>query len=180
MQKLESVTVPAGLRARLLQPERRTIPHRATWPRKVALLAAAIVLLAVFFGSWRGLFQPATSLADYRDEMVGFVRLDPALDLKTTEMGQMSSFLKEKGAPSEMNVPPPLRQLQPIGCRTLRFRGEDVALVCFHGTDGKIVHLFVVNRKAMANSQSSDGPQYAAQGEWMTATWMDGDHARIC
>ncbi len=80
--KLENIAIPAGLKTRFLQAEQPKTTNRATWPRKIALLAAAIVLLAVFFGSRQGFFQPATSLADYRDEMVSFVRLDPALDLE--------------------------------------------------------------------------------------------------
>jgi hypothetical protein len=178
--KLENVAAPAGLKARLLKAERPSMPIRATWPRKVALLAASIVLLAVFFGSWQGLFQPATSLADYRDEMVSFIRLDPALELKTSQLSEVSAFLKEHDAPSELTIPPRLQQLTPVGCRTLRFRGQDVALICFRSEQGDLIHMFVVKRKAMGKLKSdSELSQFAAQGDWMTATWMDDEHAYV-
>ncbi|MBA2241519.1 MAG: hypothetical protein H0W04_01330 [Chthoniobacterales bacterium] len=180
--KLEGVAVPAGLRECLLNPEPPvTVPFRPTWPRKIALLAASIVLLAVFFGSWQGLFQPATSLADYRDEMVSFVRLDPTLDLKASQLSRLTAFLEESGAPSDLNIPPRLQQMDAAGCRKLRFRGRDVALICFKRDDnGELVHLFVVNRKAVAKLRATKAdPHFTGQGEWMTATWVDGEHAYL-
>lgn len=179
--KLEGVAVPAGLKERLLNEEPPTVTFRPTWPRKITLLAASIVLLAVFFGSWRGLFQPAISLADYRDEMVSFVRLDPPLDLKASQLSRLTAFLQENGAPSDLNIPQGLQEMDAAGCRKLRFRGRDVALICFKRDDnGELVHLFVVDRKAVARLRSTrTDPQFAEQGEWMTATWVDGEHAYL-
>ena len=178
--KLENVSVPAGLKARFLKAEQPTVLNRATWPRKIALLAASIVLLAVFFGSWQGLFQPTTTLADYRDEMVSFVRLDPALDLETSHLPEISAFLKQHDAASALTLPPRLQQLIPVGCRTLRFRGQEVALVCFRSEHGDLMHLFVINQKAMGKLKNGGaGPRFAAQGDWMTATWMDNEQAYL-
>ena len=64
--KFQGGKIPAELKARLLEPKVTHLPTRPTWPRKIALLAASVVLLAVFFGSWRGLFQPATTLRPSR------------------------------------------------------------------------------------------------------------------
>jgi len=177
--KLESVPVSAGLKERLLAAENPSTPSQAAWPRRIALLAASIVLLAVFFGSWQGLFQPATTLADYRDEMVSFVRLDPTLDLKTSQLSEVSAFLKQHAAPSELALPSRLQQMNPLGCRTLRFRGRGVALICFRGENGGLVHLLVVDRKAMGKNGDNGKPQFAQEGEWMTAAWMDNAHAYL-
>ena len=178
--KFQGGKIPAGLKARLLEPNLIHLPTRASWPRRIALLAASIVLLAVFFGSWRGLFQPANSLADYRDEMVSFVRLDPALDLKTAQLARVTEFLKERAAPNELEMPPGLQQMEPVGCRTLRYRGADVALVCFRRADGNLVHLFVIERPGMGKSLASrQEPKFAAAGEWMTASWTRGGHVYL-
>ena len=177
--KLESIPVPAGLKERLLAAETLISRTQVIWPRKIALLAASIVLLAVFFGSWQGLFQPATTLADYRDEMISFVRLDPALDLKTSQLSEVRAFLKQRAAPSELALSPRLQQMSPLGCRTLRFRGRDVALVCFRGEDGGLIHLLVIGRKAMGKNGDNGKPQFAQEGEWMTAAWKDHAHAYL-
>ena len=179
-EKLGQINVPAGLKARLLEPQIRSLPSRSPWTHRLATLAAAIVLLAVFFGSWQGLFQPATSLAEYRDEMVSFVRLDPSLDLKSSDLTSVSTFLKTNGAPSEIAVPPPLQALKPVGGRTLRFRGQSVALICFLRGPNELVHLLTVDRKAMAKTKHTrENPEFVAEGEWMTAMWSDENHTYL-
>jgi len=178
--KLLSVEVPRELKTQLTVWEKRSV-QRSNWNRGIMLAAASIVALAVLFGSWRGPFQPAVSLADYRDEMVSFVKLDPPLELESSQLPRLTAFLEENGAPSGLNIPQGLQQMDAAGCRKLRFRGHDVALICFKRDDnGKLVHLFVVDRKAVAKLRGTRAdPQFAEQGEWMTATWVDGEHAYL-
>lgn len=179
-EKLGATPVPPGLRERLLATENVSLHARATWPRRLTLLAATIVLLAVFFGSWQGLFQPAVSLADYRDEMVSFVRLDPALALETTEMSKVSAYLEKHFAPGDLKLPASLRAIDPVGCRVLRFRGEDVALICFRRASGDLIHLFVINESAFPRLRHGlTDPQYAEQSDWTTATWKQNGHAYV-
>jgi hypothetical protein len=132
------------------------------------------------FSAWRGAFRPAVSLAEYRDEMVSFLRLDPPLDIESAELSRLTSFLQEKGAPSQIQLPDKLRQLDPAGCRWLRFRGQDVALLCFKGSDGGMVHLLVVDRKAFLRlASNSKDPQLAAEDDWMTASWVEGQYVYL-
>lgn len=172
--KLASVETPAGLKARLLSRQKVSAAPRPGWTRAALLAAACLIALAVLFGSWRGPFQPAVSLADYRDEMVGFIKVEPSLEMKSTDFAQMAEWLQQKRAPSELVLPKNLRSLEPIGCRTLRFRGHDVALLCFKRKEGSLLHLFVVDRAAFPDLGKSEGAQIAAEGDWMTAAWAEG------
>lgn len=172
-RKLQEVPVAAGLKERLLRPPEAVV--RSPWGRRITLLAAAIVLLGVLFSSWRGPFQPAASLADFRDEMVGFIKVAPTLELKTKQVADIRAFLDKAGAPARFALPAKLENLEPVGCRTLRFHGNDVTLVCFKREDGKLLHLFVVNRAALPQVTRDRDPDYATQGEWMTAAWSQGD-----
>jgi anti-sigma factor RsiW len=173
--KLASVAVPADLKARLISRQKISPPLRPRWTRAALLAAACLVALAVLFGSWRGPFQPAVSLADYRDEMVGFIRVDPTLEMKSPELAQLTSWLQRKKAPSQLSLPKKLQGLESIGCRTLRFRGHDVTLICFKRKEGGLLHLFVVNRAALPGVGKSGSPQIAPQDDWMTAAWREGD-----
>lgn len=179
--KIQSIPVPGDLKSRLLSLQKTVTPSRVSRTRKLALLAAAIVVLAVFFGSWQGPFQPAVSLADYRDEMVSFIRIDPFLEMETPELSRITAFLKNAGAPSRLDLPQKLPRMQhPLGCRILRFRGQDVTLVCFGREQGELVHLFIVNRAALSHLRKRDKAlRYQAVGAWMTATWIDGDQAYL-
>jgi hypothetical protein len=178
--KLANVSVPADLKARLMS--RRQVsatPPRPSWKRAALLAAACLIALAVLFGSWRGPFQPAVSLADYRDEMVGFIKVDPTLEMKSPDLAEMKDWLQKNRAPSELVLPKKLQGLEPIGCRTLRFRGHDVALICFKRKEGGLLHLFVVNRAALPDIAKSIGPEIAAEQNWMTAAWGEGDQVYL-
>lgn len=174
--RLAAAAVPADLEARLASHSAVTSPvPQRPWRRSVVLAAAAMIALAVVFNFWRGSFQPAASLADYRDEMVSFIKTTPSLEMETDKLDRISQFLETSGAPSQLEIPKALRELAPVGCRVLRFRGNDVTLICFRRTDGHIAHLFVVRRGALP--RLPDAPQYAAAEDgWITAAWNGGDY----
>jgi hypothetical protein len=173
--KLASVALPPDLKARLLLPPRSFDAPQRRWSRPVILAAACLIALAVLFGSWRGPFQPAVSLADYRDEMVGFIKVDPTLEMKSPNISQVTDWLQKNNAPSQLELPKKLQGLEPIGCRTLRFRGHDVGLICFKRKEGGLIHLFVVNRGALPGLQKFEDAQVAPERDWMTAVWEKGD-----
>lgn len=176
--KLAEVPVPGDLRTRLKQA--RSIPLPAAqwnWRKPALFAAAAIILLATFFGWQRGVFQTGASLADYRDEMVSFIRIDPPLEVETNDFNRIKSFLQKSGAPSEANLPPAMQKLPLLGCRTLRFRGHDVALICFSQGDGRVAHLLVIDRAALPELDAKR--RYATLGEWTTVAWVTGDRAYL-
>ena len=177
--KLQRVPVPAGLRSRLLRVDHPLVPVDRTWGRKLALAGAALVALAVLFSSWRGVFQPAVTLAEYRDEMVSFIKVDPSLELETSDPARIASYLEKPGAPGRLEIPRELQKMEPAGCRTLRFRGHDVSLICFKRGGGKFMHLFVVDQDAFPDLRKGEARDFQQQGAWMTATWTDGARAYL-
>jgi hypothetical protein len=171
--QLSSVPVPADLKERITSRAKPPAMPQARWRRPALLAAAAILMLAVLFGLWKRPFKPPASLADYRAEMVRFFSVWQPLDLETNNLTDINKFLAKSGAPSGFDVPQPLRELEPIGCTKLRFRDEDVAVICFKRGNGKVAHLFVINRKAIQGVGSS--PNFANLGNWTTAAWVKGD-----
>ena len=177
--KLNSTHVPAGLKARVMPDAMPRSIARPAWSRALLLAAATIVALAAMFSSWRGPFSPAVSLAEYRDEMVSFIELDPTLAVESAEMPRIKEFLAQRNAPSAWQVPANLQSAEALGCRALRFRGYDVSLICFEAEGKRLVHLFVVDAAALPRSGAGERPAFAAEGHWMTATWSDGKHVYI-
>jgi hypothetical protein len=171
--QLAAVPVPADLKARVISRAKPAATPQFPWRRPALHAAAAIVVLAVLFGLWERPFKPAASLADYRAEMVRFFSVWQPLDLETNNLTDINKFLAKSGAPSGFDIPQPLRDLEPVGCTKLQFRGEDVAVICFKRGNGKIAHLFVINRKAIQCVGLS--PNFANQGNWATAAWVKGD-----
>ncbi|HEV8184949.1 MAG TPA: hypothetical protein VGP40_03265 [Chthoniobacterales bacterium] len=178
--KLAFTHVPAGLKERVSSKvEIRPSTIRPIWSRGILLAAASIVALAVLFSSWRGPFQPAASMADYRDEMVSFIKVAPNLELESSELTRLKDFLANAEAPASFTVPRRLQQYEPLGCRVLRFRGEDVSLVCFKLGGDKLAHLFVTTAKTVRTGGRASAPVYEAEEGWMTATWTEGDQAYL-
>jgi hypothetical protein len=59
----------------------------------------------------------------------------------------------------------------------LRFRGHNVALICFNQGDGRVAHLLVIDRAALPELDAKR--QYAILGEWTTVAWVTGDRAYL-
>ena len=169
--KLDAVHIPAGLKTQIGSSAIPISFPRRNWQRSALSMAAILVAFAVIFGSIRASSRSTARVADFRDEMVSFITLTPSLELQTNNLTRITDFLEKSGAPSQFEIPVGLRDLEPVGCRKLRFRGHDVALVCFKRGGGRLAHLFVVDRAAVASAQMD----YTAKGDWMTATWTKGD-----
>ncbi len=170
--KLQSTEAPPDLKQRLLSQQETHAARRKNRSRLITLAIAAVVMLAAFFGSWNGPFQPSPSLADYRDEMVSFVKVEPTLELNSTQLSHITEWLRKSGAPSSFDIPPELRKLTPVGGRILRFRGHDVALICFHRSEGNLVHLFVIDRAALPRFSGKGSPQLSSGRKWTAAAWL--------
>lgn len=175
--KVATAVAPADLKAKLTSsPPLEFRRVRSNWSRAIWAAAAAIVILAVLFSSWRGPFEPAVSLADYRNEMVSFIKVPPSLELESSDMSRLKKFLGQAEAPVEFSLPKSLQAYEPIGCRLLRFRGRDVTLVCFKIGGGQLAHLFVINAKAMPGDGTVSAPAFHPEDDWMTASWTEGGH----
>lgn len=178
--KLTSTQVPADLKSRLLSPApMRTQVVRSSWSRAILAAAASIAVLGVIFSLWHGPFQPAASLADYRDEMVSFIKVPPTLELESADLARLNNFLSRAHAPAEFGLPKNLQAYVPVGCRVLRFRGHDVSLVCFKIGGDRLAHVFVTDAKSVPNAGRAAAPLFAAEKDWMTAIWTENGHAYL-
>ncbi len=171
---LQAAPVPRDLRARRLRTSVNESSTTHALGRPWLYAAAALVTLALLFGLSRSAFQEKPLFANYRDEMVSFVKLTPSLELESNNLPQIRSFLTSANAPADAQIPPEVAKLNPIGCRVLRFRGEDVTLICFKREDGRLAHIFAVKRSMFLHGAAK--PEYAAAGDWMTASWTNGDY----
>jgi hypothetical protein len=150
------------------------------WTRGIVLAAAFAVIMLAFVFAWMKPMRAKPSLSDYRDEMVSFAKLDPALEMQSSELPTLTSWLQETHKMSGIAVPDKLRSMQPVGCRVLRFRGHDVGLICFRQTNGKLLHLFVIDRSAFPELAGREHPDITtAPSGWATAAWDEGDHAYL-
>jgi hypothetical protein len=170
-KQLAAIPLPGDLKARVMSRASPLSTLQPRWQRPILAAAAAIVALAVVFGFWRGSLTSTSSLAGYRHEMVLLINNWQPLDLETTNLAQIDDFLRKSGGPSSFEIPKPLRNLTPIGCRVFRSHGKDVALICFKPGGGHVMHLFVTRTDGISMKGLQTTPKFAQDSGWMTAMW---------
>ena len=176
-EKLADLVAPFGLKTRILASARPVATRQWSWTARLSLAAAALILLAQIIGLWHTQSQKTRTLAHYQQEMVSFIKLDPPLEVESHDLAKMQTWLGQENAPSQMNLPPRLAALQPVGCRVLWFRDHKVTLLCFQRGGDNLAHLFVIDRAALPKLKPGAKPAFAGEGEWMTASWATEDHA---
>src|SRR5439155_11981500 len=90
---------------------------------------------------------------------------------KVAKLERTQTWLSRTDTPAEVSIPPGLSALEPVGCRTLFFRGQKVTLICFRRSGTRLAHLLVLDHLALRSLRADGAPIFAQDGEWMTAAW---------
>jgi hypothetical protein len=80
----------------------------------------------------------------------------PKLDLVTAEFSQTQEYLSEMKAPCIPFLPGSLLDLPTAGCKTLRWKGQELSLTCFRLPSGELLHVFVIDEKAFRSINIGD------------------------
>ncbi len=152
---------------------------RVTWTRAILLATIAVVVAIAFMLMWTNFVRPRASLSDFRDEMISFAKIDPSLEMKSNQLSDLMSWLEKEHGMFGVTIPENVKIMEPVGCRVLRFRAHDVGLICFRRANGKLLHLFVMDRAAFPQLPGRDRPEFSGEGEWMTAAWSEGEHVYV-
>ena len=170
----DSVPAPFGLKTRILASAAPRAASKSSWAAALAVMAAVLFLLAQIVNLWRDSARGSESLPDYQREMVSFIQVPPSLEMESSDLGEIKTWLAQKEV-APVAVPPRLAALDPVGCRILSFRGRKVTLICFRRSEKNLAHLFVVDRAALPKVKAGAAPVFAEEGEWTTASWVEKD-----
>ena len=127
-------------------------------------------------------YLPSWSAVDrehhFRDAMAVFVdETKIQLDYLSGNRHSIQQWLVGHGGANLKRFPTSFDELEVAGCKTLKWRGRTVSLICFPLEDGHIVHLFVLDRKGTAEAliEGIDGIERVRGLE--TAGWLTPSHA---
>lgn len=144
--KLRAVVPQAGLREAILTGARTSrggkradsgasagrtgapTARRAWWAHPVWLAAAAA--LAVLLRVAASRLAPVRGEA-FEEFAVDFVTKGFRLQKRGAEVATLKTWLGEQHGPLPQALPTPFVELRALGCRTLRFKGQDGSLLCF-------------------------------------------------
>ena len=177
IDKLKAVPVPEDLPARIRAGESSTAPESRRWTRRRWLaLAAGAAASALPAALILNRARPG-DLTAFRNDMADFMnrRWDKTFDLADPEFANVKAWLESRSDSIQIDVPLTLEASRTIGCKTLAWRGNQAALICFSpkGT-GAVVHILVVNRGALTDPPGEE-PQLATLPNWNSAIWSRGD-----
>jgi len=185
---LDEEPVPAGLEESLLKTVRQSASparRRLTWFKWTFRVAAIIVIgmgATLYMRRNEAIIQEIQSAftgttpdsyTEFREGMAYYVRsVYFQLDHLTSDLSSIDSWLNKKQAPTYEALPAELARLNPLGCKELTWQGQRVTLVCFHNGQGKIVHLFILDRDRADPRQYQDIQHVAKSHDLETGGWM--------
>jgi Protein of unknown function (DUF3379) len=176
--KLKEMPVPADLKEKILLAEAqrrgKIIPLRKFLVPLAA--AAAVVLLAL--GAWYFL-TPQNKFADYRDRVVRQSQRGYVMDMWSTNLADIHSFLMTKQCP-DYALPQPLVRLPAIGCASnVEWRDHKVSMVCLKNRHNQDLYLFVLDRQNLDDPPASGARDFAQVLQLGTESWTEGDKVYI-
>jgi len=130
------------------------VSHWGMW----VALAAAVVLMTGFafrnslINNQNFWYLPQWSAmekeSNFRDAMAVFV--DDTLinlDYLSEDRHSIRQWLVGQGGAALKRFPESFLDLTSLGCKTLKWKGKTVSLICFHYGKNDVVHLFVMDRR---------------------------------
>lgn len=187
-EAFQQVSAPPHLRdsIRLSQKTARFSQKsiRPVWQRQNFLLIAAALMVLLMATT---LLVPhnkpetprltAAGLTEWVLELAGSGGI--RLGKMSRDPTEIRAWLVERGAPSDLELPPGLRDVPGIGCQTYSINGTKVSLVCFLLGKDQVVHLFVVENNALQGATVSSQPSLHTKNGQSWATWTSGGKSYV-
>ena len=147
-KKLRDISVPVGLRTRILANAPAATSAVVWWRRRPVWLAAAAAILVIEFVIYWPHLRPENAFTAYRAGMVQYVAAGYQMDLRTEDLDALRQQFVKSGWPSDYVVPPALTKLTVEGGCQSQWRGHKVSLLCLEAKDHD-VWLLVIERDAV-------------------------------
>lgn len=184
--KFRQIPVPDGLKQQILS-ERKA--HFSFASRRTAVVAAlAFATLLLLAGAASLLIRPGldNSFANFRLRMAGsVVRSYPKMDLLTTNLTEIRTYLAANRGLADYVLPAPLEATAGTGCKVLSWHGRPVSMVCFNSgalasPGGADLFLFVIDRSKVRKPPAGNAPQFTRLSpSLVVASWAQGDKAYV-
>jgi hypothetical protein len=164
-EKLASIEPPADLQAKILARIRGEKVRRFALPQVWLAAAACLVVggIALFYSNRQ---TGSDRFQEFKSDAMAIVSVEggPALDLKTPDLSETQTYLRDHQAPRDDVIPTRLQSMETAGCRVFVWKDNPASLTCFRLPGGLLLHLVVIDRKAMGNADIPVG--FKSVGDW--------------
>ena len=172
-----SIPVPPGLKAALLAPAPRVMtPPSRNW-RRLAAVAASVVLLGLLVALW--VRRGPTQFAEFRQELIEHSwDHTPHLELASGNLTEVRQWLARHDASGDFKMPPALQDMPVRGCCVIESRGRKASLLCL--ADGpRHLHLFVIDGMSFPDLPPPQIPDFEKCAGWKTVSWRQGERTYV-
>ncbi len=178
--RFRQLPVPAGLKEGILAGYRpAVIPVWWQQPAFQTLAAAAGIVLLISVALFWSQPREGTDFAAFQSRVVRNAQRGYAMDITTTNLGEIRQYLAKQGAHADYVLPAPLEKLPGDGGAILRWRNRTVSMVCFDLGNHNDLFLFVASRADLPEAPSTSEPQFTSIGKLTAASWSRGDRTYV-
>jgi hypothetical protein len=164
-EKLASIEPPPDLQAKILARIRGEKVRRFALPQVWLAAAACLVVggIALFYSTRQ---RGPDRFQEFKTDALAMVSAQggPELDLRTPDLSETQSYLREHQAPYDEALPNRLKSMETEGCRAFVWKQYPASLTCFRLPNGLLLHLVMINREALGNANIPVGMK--SMGEW--------------
>lgn len=190
---VRSIPIPPKLKASLLVSGKVTrFPTAQSNSRLYSGLAIAAALVALISVTAL-LFQqsrPQVSFASLDAQLRPLTEAHQhALEAPMSDLQKIRTWLADQGAPHDFKLPAALAAVTGLGCEVVSVDGVKVSILCFPLGEGRVAHLYVIDRSQLIDPPSNLEPAFQQKGAYAQAAWSDdrrtyllverGDHDSI-
>ena len=178
--RFKQLPVPAGLKEDILAGYRA--PANPVWwqrPAFQAFAAAAAILLFIGLTLFWSQPREGRSFAAFQSRVVRNAQRGYAMEITTTNLGEIRQYLASQGAQADYVLPAPLEKLPGDGGAVLRWQNKTVSMVCFDLGDHNDLYLFVANRADLPGAPSTSDPKFTKIGNLTAASWSAGNRTYV-
>ncbi len=168
---LRELPPPADLADQILAARKTAHPaFRPSWLRALAGAAAALLIGAFL------LFRPFPESSDradfatFRGRMVSSILREYRMDITSTDLAAIRTFLQKHQAPADFKLTPALASLQPVGGGLLHWQGQPVSMVCLKERRLGMLYVFVAPSDTFAGPVPGD-PRLESVNRLSTVSW---------
>jgi hypothetical protein len=176
-ERLSAAEPPPDLRENILAGVKVSqVPHWKNRLRKWTIAAALILSATLGSLIWHSTWP--SHLAGWQnaalDVISSLVRNETSFDAQSRDASDLVDWLRVNHAPATQKLPDNLGKLTSIGCKAFSWDDKRVSVICFMRPDGGLIH-FVTTTATSAAQVTNTEPRFVKQGQWVTATWREGD-----
>jgi hypothetical protein len=181
-EALRDAPEPVGLKDSVLQGYRNSKRNKVIRYVRWATAVAAVLLLGVggFWSYASNYNNKMHEYATFREGMSHYIAGSYfILDFLDTDLGKIGHWLEKKNSPMYESIPALLAEKEPLGCKKMAWRGQDVSLICFHREDGKIIHMFVAERSGLSEEAFANLDEVLISHDLETGGWVTDTHVYL-